>query len=271
MQPVSLVSNRMTAKAHQQLEEDGACGGVPCPPEATTGGSIARETGRQVLQPASCGLSSPAIEELHLCGLGGVSLFRFFSRMKFLRYLWLSRNRLRSLTPLASCPSLREVYADNNELVAVPFLPASRGSLEVLSLAGNRIQTLGAQLAAVASFKRLRSLNLRDNPIATETFYRWDCATFYIQPIEAKETRSWVCYRSLHRVPPHPVPAILVAVLVIVAENAAVGIAADFYDVCPLLSPPQAPHCPSCRRPGAAGLAACDCRRATAPLCLSPC
>lgn len=111
-------------------------------------------------------------EELQLCGLGGECLSPTFSQLRCLRYLWLNENKLRCLSPLAACPNLKELHADHNEILSVPYLPASRTTLQVLSLASNKIQPLAAQLAALATFARLKCLCLKNNPLAAEPLYR---------------------------------------------------------------------------------------------------
>ncbi|KAL8433307.1 hypothetical protein ACSSS7_003991 [Eimeria intestinalis] len=151
-----------------------------------------------VLSPETSGLHAKAnVDELYLCGLRGTALSPSFSLFRTLRYVWLSRNCLRSLTPMALCPSLCEVYADCNELFAVPLLSASRGSLKLLSLANNKVQTLATQLPTIAAYKRLTCLDLRHNPVVTEALYRplvvqagGDLEVLDLQAVAAEERRT---------------------------------------------------------------------------------
>ncbi|OEH74451.1 leucine-rich repeat-containing protein 72 isoform x1 [Cyclospora cayetanensis] len=175
------------------------------------------ESGSPVLHPGACGASCSrlsSVEELHLCDLGGVCLAHSFAYLRSLRYIWLNRNCLRSLSPLSLCCYLKEVYADNNELCAIPSLSGSRNSLEILSLAENRIHSVEEQCNAVHAFKRLRTLNLLGNPITAEARYRARVvqATISLQlldclPVTVEERKSPSVLpppRGTHSIPKAP-------------------------------------------------------------------
>lgn len=111
-------------------------------------------------------------ETLELSGrtIGWLTGLESFSNLK---YLWLNRNLLSSLVGLESNWRLHGLYAAFNRIGTLCDSPlAGLLQLEELVLNDNRIDKLHAQLEVLHRLRRLRRLDLYNNPVAEETNYR---------------------------------------------------------------------------------------------------
>lgn len=90
-----------------------------------------------------------------------------------LKHLWINRNLLSSLAGLERNWRLHGLYAAFNCIATLRDSPlASLLQLEELVLNDNQIDNLHAQLEVLHRLRRLRRLDLYNNPVAEETNYR---------------------------------------------------------------------------------------------------
>lgn len=109
-------------------------------------------------------------ETLWLCGMKLEELDDL-EAFENLKWLWIARNALTSLQGLQANARLHGLFASHNEirtLAGIEWLT----QLEELVLAGNKLQGLQCQLGVLRRLRRLRRLDLANNPLAEETRYR---------------------------------------------------------------------------------------------------
>ncbi|XP_052802393.1 leucine-rich repeat-containing protein 72-like isoform X2 [Mya arenaria] len=94
------------------------------------------------------------------------------SAFKFLRCLWLNKNRLRGISCLSGNFQIRELYLQNNELTDVSGSLRHLTCLEVLMLHNNQLTKLDRLVKEFKKMQTLKILNLFNNPVAQEADYR---------------------------------------------------------------------------------------------------
>ncbi|XP_045175128.2 leucine-rich repeat-containing protein 72-like isoform X2 [Mercenaria mercenaria] len=94
------------------------------------------------------------------------------TRFKYLRCLWLNKNKLREITCLDNNFQLAELYLQNNQLTDIYGALQHLTSLQVLMLHNNQLTKLDKVVKEFNKMQCLRTLNLFNNPVAQEPDYR---------------------------------------------------------------------------------------------------
>ena len=111
-------------------------------------------------------------ETLYMCSKN-IGWLEGFEKFPNLKYLWLSRNKLRRLDGLESNFRIHCLYASHNRLAALDATCLSRLlHVEELILNDNKLEDLRTHIDMLSKLTRLRRLDLYNNPLAEETSYR---------------------------------------------------------------------------------------------------
>lgn len=94
------------------------------------------------------------------------------SRFKYLRCLWLNKNKLRRLTCVKNNFQLSELYLQNNQLTEVTGALSHLTCLNILMLNNNQLTKLDQVVKEFKKMQCLKTLNLFNNPVAQEPDYR---------------------------------------------------------------------------------------------------
>lgn len=89
-----------------------------------------------------------------------------------LEVLWLNGNKLQAVTGLDDNFRITDLYLQNNRITTLEGSIELLTNLEVLNLAGNRIENLNRALECLSDCRRLKVLDLHGNPVAEEDHYR---------------------------------------------------------------------------------------------------
>ncbi|XP_052232387.1 leucine-rich repeat-containing protein 72-like isoform X2 [Dreissena polymorpha] len=111
------------------------------------------------------------VEELYLADKNLTECIDL-SAYKYLRCLWLNKNKLRKLTCVANNFQLRELYLQSNQLTDVYGSLQHLTCLEVLMLHNNQLTKLDRLVKEFKKMQTLKILNLFNNPVAQEPDYR---------------------------------------------------------------------------------------------------
>ncbi|XP_060557089.1 leucine-rich repeat-containing protein 72-like isoform X1 [Ruditapes philippinarum] len=111
------------------------------------------------------------VEELYLAKQN-LSECVELTRFKYLRSLWLNKNRLRDISCLDNNFQLAELYLQNNQLTDIAGVLQHLTSLKVLMLHNNQLTKLDKVVKEFNKMQCLKILNLFNNPVAQEPDYR---------------------------------------------------------------------------------------------------
>ncbi|KAH8066151.1 hypothetical protein JL722_565 [Aureococcus anophagefferens] len=109
-------------------------------------------------------------ETLYMCGKN-IGWLEGFDKFPNLKYLWLSRNKLRRLDGLEANFRIHCLYAGHNRVASLEGRP-SGVYVEELILNDNRLEDLKTHVDILQRLRRLKRLDLYNNPLAEETSYR---------------------------------------------------------------------------------------------------
>ena len=111
-------------------------------------------------------------ETLYMCGKN-IGWLEGFDKFPNLKYLWLSRNKLRRLDGLEANFRIHCLYAGHNRVASLEGSSVARLlHVEELILNDNRLEDLKTHVDILQRLRRLKRLDLYNNPLAEETSYR---------------------------------------------------------------------------------------------------
>ncbi|KAH8083939.1 hypothetical protein JL720_8182 [Aureococcus anophagefferens] len=107
-----------------------------------------------------------------MCGKN-IGWLEGFDKFPNLKYLWLSRNKLRRLDGLEANFRIHCLYAGHNRVASLEGSSVGRLlHVEELILNDNRLEDLKTHVDILQRLRRLKRLDLYNNPLAEETSYR---------------------------------------------------------------------------------------------------
>ncbi|XP_072431046.1 leucine-rich repeat-containing protein 72 isoform X1 [Chiloscyllium punctatum] len=130
----------------------------------------AEEVIQNQLKLSKCKVKNDLIE-LYLAN-EGLTEVPNLSRFKWLKYLWLHHNKIKTINCLSMNYHIKELYLHNNLITDVTGALKHLTSLQILMLQNNWLHKVEKVISEFKKLRWLHTLNLFNNPLTQEQDYR---------------------------------------------------------------------------------------------------